>query len=261
MAEYVLITGATTGIGYELSRLFARDHHNLVLVARDENKLNQRKEEFQKEFGVEVVTLRSDLSQPGAVEKIVDFLKEQQLTVHVLVNNAGFGLQGAFLTNDLKAETDMIEVNIAAVTKLCKLLLPDMVERGRGKILNIASTAAFLPGPTMAVYYATKAYVLSFSLALDREVRKLGVSVSVLCPGPTPTEFQKRARVRMHPLSRWVMQPAEKVAKAGYRGLLKGKKVIVPGILNKGSVWFARFAPLSWQLFFIEQFHGGGDEK
>ncbi len=259
MKETVLITGATAGIGYEFARLFARDQYNLVLVARNEERLKRCKQEFEREFGVAVEALATDLSQTTAVKEIGQFLEERNLAIDILVNNAGFGLQGRFLSSDLETELQMIEVNVAALTGLCKLVLPGMVARGKGNILNVASTAAFLPGPTMAVYYATKAYVFSFSLALSREVRRQGVTVSVLCPGPTKTEFQQRAGVRMHPLARLLMHSPKKVAAIGYRGLLKGKKMIVPGIFNKGSWWFARFAPLWLQLFFIENFHGGSD--
>jgi len=239
-----LITGATRGIGYELSKLFARDGYDLVINARHEQDLERVASDFEEAFGISVAIIALDLSQPGAADEIFEALQRQSITVDALVNNAGFGLYGSFAETDLSTELAMMQVNMVALTHLTKLFLGHMLEQGRGEILNVASIASFQPGPMMAIYYASKAYVLSFSEALTSELRGLGVTVTALCPGPTATEFQERAELDPE---RWLTlmktMEAESVARAGYRALKRGQAVVVPGLLNKAIVFFERFIP------------------
>jgi len=240
-----LITGATFGIGYELAKIFAREKYNLILVARNKEKLEQIKSELQNPE-IEIFLLSKDLSNPNSPKEIFDFINSNNLSVDVLINNAGFGLLGPFHELELQTQLDMIQVNITSLVHLTYLLLPQMIERKSGKIMNVASTAAFQPGPNMAIYYATKAFVLSFTEALHAELKSEGITVTALCPGPTKTEFQKRARMENINLERSSLIPymsAEKVARIGFDGLMKGKRVVIPGTINKIGVMLVRFFP------------------
>ncbi|MDP9356853.1 MAG: SDR family oxidoreductase [Chloroflexota bacterium] len=239
-----LITGATSGIGLELAKLLARDGHDLVLVSRTADRLDAVADDLRTRFGSRVTTIVKDLAQPAAVEEIVVQLRRGGVAVHVLVNNAGYAIYGPFAETNLQDELAMMRVNMLAVTHLTKLLLPDMLKRRDGKILNLASTAAFQPGPLMAVYYATKAYVLSFSQAVAEEVRGSGVTVTALCPGPTETGFQARAAMEESRLikGRTIMDAAT-VAQAGYAGMLRGKTVVIPGRRNRVLAEANRFLP------------------
>jgi short-subunit dehydrogenase len=242
--ETALVTGASSGIGWELARLFARDGYDLVLVARRRERLEQLGDALAREFGVRATILAEDLSDPSTPGRIAAELLRQSLTVDVLVNNAGIGVYGLFVKTSLEKELEMIQINMTAVTHLTKLLLPGMLERRRGRILNLASTAAFQPGPLMAVYYATKAYVLSFSEALANELSGTGVTVTALCPGPTITEFQEAASVDQTRLFTGpLVMSAATAARAGYEGMRKGKRVVIPGIPNKVLVQAVRFTP------------------
>lgn len=246
MASTALITGASTGIGYELSKCFAADHHNLIIIARQEQRLRQVAEELTKQFGITVKVVPADLAQPDAPEKIMEAVRKDLLQVDYLVNNAGYGLGGKFTETDLAVELGMMQVNMLALVALTKLLLPAMVVRKFGKIMNVASTAAFQPGPFMAVYYASKAFVLSFSEAIANELKGTGVTVTALCPGPTKSEFQKRAQIENTRLVKHKvlgMMSSEQVAKLGYQGFLRGKRIVIPGILNKLGVHSTRMAP------------------
>src|SRR5678815_3991858 len=189
-----LITGASSGIGLDLSKLFAQGGHDLVLIARNSKALSAVAGECEKS-GVKAHVLAKDLSNTIAAQEIFDELSSRGIAVDVLVNNAGFGTHGPFVRTKLEDEVGMIQVNITALIALTRLFLPGMVSRKSGKIMNVASMAGFVAGPYMSVYYATKAFVLSQSIALSAEVKKYGVVVSVLCPGPTKTDFQKRARI------------------------------------------------------------------
>jgi uncharacterized protein len=238
-----LVTGASSGIGLDLSRVLAKNGYDLVLVARTASKLQEAANELQKS-GVSAGEIASDLSRPSAAAEIVAELTLRNIEIEVLVNNAGYGLTGPFVENDLQREVDMIQVNVVALTQLTKLLLRPMVARKRGRILNVASTAAFQPGPLMAVYYATKAYVLSFSEAIAEELRDSGVTVTALCPGPTQTGFaeianmtQTRLFTMMRPMS------SAAVARAGYRGMMSGKRIVIPGAKNKMLVQSLRVSP------------------
>ena len=240
MKQTALITGASSGIGLDLAHLFAADGHDVVLVARSEGKLRELARELEAKHRVQAHVLVADLAKPDAPREVF----ERAPAVDILVNNAGFGTSGKFAETDLRVELDMIQVNIAALTHLTKLFLGPMLERGRGRILNVASTAAFQPGPLMAVYYATKAYVLSFSDAIGEELRGTGVTVTALCPGPTATGFQETAQLGKEALLK-LMRPVASmdVARAGYRGLMRGKRVVIPGVKNKLGVQSIRVTP------------------
>ncbi|WP_017715970.1 SDR family NAD(P)-dependent oxidoreductase [Kamptonema formosum] len=241
-----LITGASSGIGCELSKLFAGGGYNLVLVARSEPKLRQIAEELKGKFGISVTAVAKDLSVPSSPDEIFSELQQQSIKIDALVNNAGFATYGLFAETDLKAELQMMEVNMVSLTHLTKLFLRDMLEQGEGKILNIASTAAFQPGPLMAVYYATKAYVLSFSEALANELSGSGVTVTALCPGPTESGFQKRANMEESRLVSGEIMDAETVANIGYRGLMENQTVVIPGLKNQLLALSVRFTPRDW---------------
>jgi short-subunit dehydrogenase len=239
-----LITGASSGIGLELANLFARDGSDLVLVARSEGKLREIASRFEREFGIATRVLAADLARPHAAQELVMTLNVHEVTIDALVNNAGFGLAGPFVATDLEKELEMIQVNIVALTELTKLLLPGMVTRRSGRILNLASTASFQPGPLMAVYYATKAYVLSFSEAIADELRDSGVTVTALCPGPTDTGFAAAASMESARLFK-MMKPMNSaaVARVGYEAMKRGKRVVIPGLRNKVLAQSIRVTP------------------
>jgi hypothetical protein len=227
-----LVTGASGGIGEELARLFAADGHSVVLVARSRDKLERLAAELEERHGVSARVVASDLSHPESPREIFDELEGAGVAVDALVNNAGFGSYGLFAEIELRQELDLLQVNVVALTHLTKLFLPGMLARGRGYVMNVASTAAFQPGPLMAVYYASKAYVLSFSEALSNECEGTGVRVSALCPGPTETGFVAAAGMGDSKLFDRATMDARTVAVAGYRGLLAGKPVVIPGFRN-----------------------------
>jgi short-subunit dehydrogenase len=243
-AQTALITGASGGIGYELAKLFARDHYNLVLVARSAGKLNQIAAGLQGQVGVTVRTVALDLAVAPAPQLLFDQLQREGVAVDILVNNAGFGAFGEFASMPQEEILGQIHLNITALTHLTRLFLPAMLARGSGKIMNVASTAAFQPGPLMAVYYATKAYVLSFSEALANEVAGSGVSVTCFCPGATDTGFAKRAAVENSRLFTKIgAMNVEAVAQDGYRGLMAGRTVVISGAKNWLVAESVRFAP------------------
>ena len=239
-----LITGASSGIGLELAREFASHRHDVILVARSEEKLRALARELESN-GVRADVVAADLSSPSSPRTIVEAFASQGREIDVLVNNAGYGLFGRFLETPLATELDMIQVNIVALTELTKRVLPGMIARKRGRILNLASTAAFLPGPLMAVYYATKAYVLSFSEAIATELEGTGVTVTALCPGPTASGFQAAARVGESKLFAGRLPTAADVARFGYEATMAGDAVAVPGLTNKLTAELHRFFPRS----------------
>jgi uncharacterized protein len=243
VSRTALITGASSGIGYELALLFARDGFDCILVARGHDKLNELAERLESEFRVKTLVLPKDLSTPSAVTEIYEETTAAGLAVNVLVNNAGFGVYGLFAQTDLEAELQMLQVNVMALTSLTKLFLAGMLARREGRILNVASTAGFAIGPLMAVYYASKAYVLSFSAALANELEGTGVTVTTLAPGPTRTGLQQRGGMADSRLFQGQIADAKSVALAGYRGLMAGKPLVIPGIRNKLIPLVARLSP------------------
>ena len=253
--QTVLITGATSGIGWELSKLFAQNGYTLVLVGRDQKKLEGCKKELEQEFNASVFCLVFDLTNPKAAEQIYKEVTQTGLTVNVLVNNAGFGAFGKFWELDAKTQLDLVQVNVIAVTHLTHFFLAEMVKRRNGRILNVASVAGYFVGPYMAVYYATKAYVLSFSQALTAELADTGVIVTALCPGPTQTNFIARARVIHNKLFRMQNMSPETVAHAGYEGLMKGKTVVIPGFMHQLEVYANRFLPTKLSTWAVKFMH------
>lgn len=244
--QTALITGASGGIGLEFARIFAREGYDVVLVARSADKLTALAGSLSAEFGVSALAHPADLTDPAAPDALFSAMQEKGIAVDVLVNNAGFATFGFFTETDLQQELDEIQLNITALTHLSKLFGREMAARRSGKILNVASTAAFQPGPLMAVYYASKAYVLSFSEALANEMADFGVTVSVLCPGATVTDFFDRADMGKSGLTKNLrMMSAKNVAEIGYRGLMAGKTVVITGWLNRVLAFSNRFAPRS----------------
>jgi len=252
-AGLALITGASSGIGDELARLFARHGHPLVLSGRRTDRLQALASQLQREYGVSVTVLTKDLAVPGAADELHAELKQLGLSVDCLVNNAGFGLYGFFAESNLSDQLQIIQVNLTALTHLSRLVLPDMIARRRGRILNVASTAAFQPGPLMSIYYATKAFVLSFSEALADELRGTGVTVTALCPGPTSTEFHARSGIGETPLGRTVRMSAERVAREGYRGMLAGQPLVIPGLRNRLLATLVRWLPRRMVTRFVRR--------
>ncbi len=238
-----LITGASEGIGRELAKCFAGHKHHLILVARSEEKLKRLAGEISSAHGVRVSSIVQDLSDPDGAPNVRKRVQELSLAVDFLVNNAGVGTYGLFAETDLERELRMMQLNMVSLTALTKLFLPEMLKRRQGRILNVASTAAFQPGPLMAVYYASKAYVLSFSEALANELKGTGVSVSVLCPGPTWSGFQKNAGMDASKLFRGGVMKASDVAETAYREFMKGKTTIIPGFRNKILAFSVRLGP------------------
>lgn len=241
--ERVLVTGASSGIGAALARVFAREGSDLVLVARSSDRLQSLADELMAAHDVRVTVLPADLAVAGAPEEIVAHLGAGELPVDVLVNNAGFGLLGPFAELDPVRQLEMIQVNVSAPTHLARLLLPGMIARGRGGVLNVASAAAFQPGPLMAVYFATKAYLLHLSEALTEEVAGTGVTISCLTPGPTTTPFVDVAGMEHTRLFRIGPMTAAAVAEAGYRGFRAGRAVVVPGLRNRVIPLGSRLLP------------------
>ena len=239
----VLITGASGGIGYELAKLFARDRHDLVLVARSGDKLAQLANELQAR-GVRVKTFSLDLTASPSAKFLYDQLQREGAAVDILVNNAGFGAFGEFAQMPEEQIFGQIQLNIVALTELTRLFLPRMIARGSGRVMNVASTAGFQPGPLMAVYYATKAYVISFSEAIANEVRDSGVTVTCLCPGATHTGFAERAGNDKSRLFKQLgAMSAEKVALDGYRAVMEGCTLAISGAQNWLVAQSTRFAP------------------
>ncbi len=239
-----LVTGASGGIGEALARRLAAENHDLVLVARSEPKLRALADSLTSAHGIDAAVVGADLAVPGAGAALAGRLDELGLGVDVLVNNAGFADFGAFLDAEPDKLTQMMQLNVVTLTDLTRLLVPAMVDQGFGRVMNVASTAAFFPGPLMAVYYATKAYVLSFSEGLGEELKGTGVTVTALCPGPTESGFQARAAMEDSKLIRGRrIMSAETVAKLGVAGLLAGKPVVVTGLKNQLMVLSHLFMP------------------
>ena len=243
MTETVLITGASSGIGLELAKCFAADGDRLVLVARNREAMEKLAEELRARNKIEIIVMPADLSLPETPKRIFEKLSAQKISVDVLVNNAGFGTHGPFVETSLPRQLEMLRVNIAALTELTGLFLPGMIQRKHGRILNVGSVAGFLPGPGMAVYFATKAFVLSFTEALAEELRGTGLNVSVLCPGPTESNFGLVARGERERQAKTSKMATDVVAIYGHRAFRNGKIIAMPGIQNRLMIFLIRFVP------------------
>lgn len=242
--QYALITGATSGIGLELAKLFANDQYNLIIIGRDQAKLEQTARELI-ETGIDVVPIACDLSKPDEVKTLCQDIEQRGLPVHVLVNDAGQGLYGLFKDTELERELEMINLNICATVILSKHFINQMVKRGEGKILNLASIASRTPGPWQSVYHGTKAFVLSFSEAIREELKESNITVTALLPGPTDTDFFNKAEMQD---SKIVQDPSAlsdpaAVAKDGYDALMNGEDHVTSGFKNKMTVLMANITP------------------
>lgn len=250
----VLITGASSGIGAEFARVFAQNSYQLVLVARRKEKLEALANELSEKYKVKTYIFPFDLSQPGAADAVLEYVKGQGITIDTLVNNAGFGDFGPFLETNWEKENQMMQLNMVALTHLTKVFAKEMVEKNiKGAILNVASTAAFQPGPLWAVYFATKAYVLSFTEAIAFEFRNQGIKVTALCPGPTESEFGAVANVVSSDLFDSKIPDSRQVAKFGFKQLMKNKTVAVHGFKNRFlALFLLRFTPrkmVPWMVY------------
>jgi uncharacterized protein len=239
-----LITGASSGIGLELAKIHASKKDNLVLIARNSDRLEILKKELEGMYEIQVTNISIDLSDPASPQKIYDIITAKNIQVDYLINNAGFGLYSMFYEADWNKINQLIQVNITSLTHLTSLFLKEMCSRKSGKIMNVSSTAAFQPGPTMAAYYASKAYVLNFSEAINNEVQNLGITVTALCPGPTQSDFQKTAQMEESKMVKNKKLPTSKeVAIYGYNSMMKGKSVAIHGFVNTILANSVRFMP------------------
>ena len=252
----VLVTGASSGIGLELARSFAQRGHRIVLVAPVAAELEAIAAEFERDLDTEAIPIPCDLNDQESIDTLFREVERRGLHVDILVNNAGLGQRGRFWEIPLERDAEMIRVNVAAALRLTKHFLPPMLSRGRGRILNTASVAGFEPGPGLAVYHATKAFLLSFSEALATELEGTGVTVTALCPGPTDTDFFEKAdMVDTNAFQRGNVMAPREVAEAGYEATMRGERVIVPGGLNKIMVAGRRFIPESMQASKNEKYY------
>lgn len=241
--SYALITGASSGIGYELANLFAKDKHNIILIARREDSLKQLSRDLENDYKIKTLVIPKDLSQSQSAQEIYDILKQNDITIDYLINNAGFMVYGCFSDTNWSEDHKMIQLHMVTLTHLIKLFLPDMLRRENGKILNIGSTGSFVPGPLNAVYCATKNYILSLSEAIAEELNGTGVTVTALCPGGTKTEFAEKANIKNSSVHFFEVMEANRVARIGYKALMKGKRVVIPGMFNKIQVFSIRITP------------------
>lgn len=243
---YTLITGASSGIGLEFAKVCASHGNDVILTARSQDQLEALSTEIQTQYKVKVQVIPLDLSAVGSATQLFEIIKGKNWDVNILINNAGFGDHGAFAQSSLKKQIEMIQLNITSLTELTHLFLSPMLNRNNGKILNVASTAAFQPGPMMSVYYATKAYVLSFSEALAEELQNTGTTITALCPGPTTSGFQKAANFSNIALLNMMTIPSSKeVAEYGYDAMMKGKVIAIHGFKNSILAKTSRFLPRS----------------
>ena len=240
--QIALITGASSGIGLDLAKLMA-PAFDLIITARNQGDLEKIGREIEAAHGNHVHVIPADLAKADAPQQIFSEIERRGLQVDVLVNNAGFGSYGAFAESDHQTDLDMIQVNITALTTLAKLALPGMLARKRGRIMNVASTAGFQPGPLMAVYYATKAYVIMFSEAIANELKGSGVTVTCLCPGATATKFAGRAKMEESRLFKMGAMRSEDVARIAYKGMMAGKTMVIPGVINRALAMSVRVSP------------------
>jgi len=241
--HYTLITGASGGIGLALAEQFAKNKHPLILVARSGDKLQEIAIRFEREYHIPVAPITLDLTESGAPEMLYNSTVAQGMVVQTLINNAGYATYGPFHHIDLKSQLNMMDLNMRVLTEVSHRFIPHLLVQALPRLVNVASTAGFMPGPTMATYYASKAYVLSLSEALAEEYRTSPLAVCCLCPGTTDTDFAKRANVGRARLFQGKLMTAEQVAAYAYIGIQHGDPVIVPGFMNKLATWFPRFLP------------------
>jgi len=252
-----LITGASSGIGLEFARVFAAQQNNLVLVARSGDKLNMLAAELKEKYGIDVKIIAADLSNMGQVQQVYNTCQQENIAIEYLVNNAGFGDFKNFANEDLATIEGMIDLNVKALTRLSHLFIPDMVKRKSGKILNLASTAAFQPGPGMAVYFATKSFVLFLSEALHEELKGTGVSVTCLCPGPTESGFQTAAAMEnANIFNKGKIPTSKEVAEFGYNAMMKNKMTVIHGLLNSIMATAGRFVPRGLMVSMAKKVNG-----
>jgi short-subunit dehydrogenase len=245
--QRVLLTGASSGIGLELAREFARNGHPLIITATVEAELAGVARELTHKFDADVLFVAQNLLKPQAAQQLYSAIQAKRLPIKILVNNAGVGNKGAFVRQSLQSQIEMIRLNIESVVAMTRLFLPEMIVRGEGRILNTASTAGYLPAPLMAVYHATKAFVLSFSEAVATELQGTGVTLTALCPGATDTDFFPRAEaVESTMFQKGHVMSRQEVAEGGYRALMRGERIYVAGGLNKAIVFSSRFLPESF---------------
>ena len=243
--KYTLITGGSEGIGYELAKLFSKDGHNVIIVARNETKLLKVKRELKEKYKNKVKTISLDFTVEKSCEELIEFVDKKNFIVDNLINNVGIGSFGDFCDAEEGFEDRIIDINIRTVTTLTKYYMKQMLSRGSGNILNVASTASFVAGPRMAMYYSTKAYVLSLTEALYEEARGTGVYIGCLCPGPVKTTFQEKAGIKKAESAKKYLMDASDVAQKAYAGFKKKKAIIIPGFKNKLAVFGGKIAPRS----------------
>lgn len=246
--NYALITGATSGIGYELAKIFGKNGFGLLLVSSNQKRLETTKNSLKELCHEPIYIFEQDLTRLGAAKELYEKIKEMGITVSVLVNNAGFGTIGAASGIPLAQDENMMILNVVNLVELCKLYIPQMEAHGGGKILNVSSTGAFQPGPYTASYYASKSFVLSYTRAIRREVREKNIQVCALCPGTTNTGFFEKAGTKIPGGA----MPPEKVAAAGYRGLMHNREIIIPGLHNR----LMQIFPVRWKMWVIGKIKG-----
>lgn len=262
--QTVLITGASWGFGYELAKKFAQDAYNLVLVARSEDRLNEIATDLKNKFGINVTVVAKDLFSPSAPEEIYQLMADKNIQIDILVNNAGFGTYGQFSEIETQKDLNLVQLNVAVVTHMTKLFIKDMLARRQGKILNVASMAAYLPGPYMATYFASKAYVKSFTESVNEEVKGSGVTLMALCPGVAATKFQETAANEKALIGGTIdalVMSAEDVVDVAYKDFQHGKSLSIPGASNKLMSYLVPFLPISLMLKAIKLFNKSEDIK
>lgn len=250
-----LITGASSGIGYELAGVFAAHGHDLILVSRRESELQKRADELSGKYSIEAQVIALDLSVSGSSDELIGRIEQRGREIDFLVNNAGFAIYGAFDSTEMDRQLQLLRLNIEALTHLSRLVLPGMIKRGRGRILNIASIASLMPGPWMATYFASKAYVLSFSQALSAELAGTGVTVTALIVGPTRTGFAANCGVEQTKAFRGKVMEACDVARIGYDAMMSGKRVAPAGLINRMRMLPVKFMPMRLLTHFVDKYH------
>jgi short-subunit dehydrogenase len=252
--QYALITGATSGIGYELAKLFAKDGYNLIIIARYQSELNIAAGEFRNQYGIETITIAKDLSTENGPFEVYEEVRSKGIRVDVLVNNAAQGQYGKFVETDLQRELEIVRLNVFGYLVLTKLFLKEMVERNEGKILQVASIGGKLPGPMQSVYHATKAFIVSHTDAIVNELKDTGVTVTALLPGPTDTDFFNKADMNdTKMVQEGSLSDPAKVAKDGYNALMKGDDSVISGLKNKVQVGMANIMPDSAAAKMVEK--------